>query len=210
MHSESQARSPGRPLGFDRTAAVDELLVLFLERGYDQVSQQQMAAATGLSTSSLYNTFGTKPELFRAVMQRFIERCADLLAPLEHGDRGVEDLLEFLRRYEAQMDSPLGRRGCLVTSSMITMVGRDPELDVMTSEYRARLRAGFAATLQRARDLGEPVPDPAATAPLLVAATLGNLATARATTAGPETYEQLAALTEFVRSWRNPADDAAL
>lgn len=201
MNSESQARLAGRPLGFDRTEATDELLALFLERGYDQVNQQQMAKATGLSTSSLYNSFGTKPETFREVMARFIELCADLMAPLEHGVRGREDLLEYLDRYEAQLSTPLGRSGCLITSAMITMAGRDPQLEAVTAHHRARLRTALADTLRRGRDLGEPLPDPEATAPLLVAAILGNLVTARATTAGPETHEQVAALRDLVRSW---------
>lgn len=201
MHSESQVRPTGRPLGFDRTEATDQLVLLFLERGYDQVNQQQMAAATGLSTSSLYNSFGTKPQTFREVMGRFIDLCADLLAPIEHGVRGREDLLEFLDRYEAHLSTPLGRSGCLVTSAMITMAGRDTELEDVTNHHRERLRRALANTLQRGRDLGEPLPDPETTAPVLVAAILGSLVTARATTAGPETYAQLNGLREMVRSW---------
>jgi AcrR family transcriptional regulator len=202
MNSESQVKSPGRPRAFDRDAVLEQLLLLFWEVGFDQVSQQQMSAATGLSTSSLYNTFGTKAETFHEVLGRYLERTSMLFEPLEHGTRGREDLLDQLDRFRVQLESPLGRAGCLIVTSMATLDDRDEAFQALAAEHRERLRAAFAAALRRGRALGEPLPDPDTTAPLLVAATLGSLLTARAETVGDEASGQLAALRALVSSWR--------
>lgn len=193
----------GRPRTFDEDAATDELVLLFWSRGYDHVSQHQMAQATGLSTSSLYNTFGTKTQTFQRVLHRYHVLADELMQPLWHGQAGTDDLLTFTDRIRTQLDGPLGTAGCLVATSMTTLTGRDNlEVQQQLAHHLHERQRAFRETLQRAQDIGEPVPEPNSTAALLLAATLGIFATARATAAGPETYEQLDALRALITTWR--------
>jgi TetR/AcrR family transcriptional regulator, transcriptional repressor for nem operon len=201
MNSEIQVRPRGRPPEFDRGQALEQLLLLFWEHGYEHVNQQQMAAATGLSTSSLYNSFGTKPATFREVTRRYLRVVDEVLDGLEHGQRGREDLLDWVERLRARIQSPLGRAGCLITTSMVTVAGHDEEIRALADTTRMRMHAAFTTALARGRALGEPLPDPDATAALLVATMLGLLVTARATHAGPETHHQIDALRTLIQSW---------
>ncbi len=63
-------RPVGRPPEFDRLEALDALVDLFWRRGYDGATQEAMRAASGLSSSSLFRSFGTKAETFDAVLRR--------------------------------------------------------------------------------------------------------------------------------------------
>ncbi len=197
--SESQPKPRGRPPGFDRDAVLDALLVLFWERGYEAVSQQQMAAASGLSTSSLYNSFGTKARTFDAVLERYMDRTAAMLRPLEEGTEGLADLHRFADNLEHQIGGPLGAAGCLVATTMTSGVGREPRVAEVTAAHRARMRAAMRRALDRAQELGEPLPaPPEELAALLVATVLGIVATARATGAGDEARAQISALRDVL------------
>jgi TetR/AcrR family transcriptional regulator, transcriptional repressor for nem operon len=201
VDSQSQTRL-GRPAQFDRDAVERELLGLFWEHGYDHVSQQEMAAATGLSTSSLYNSFGTKSEIFQSVLRRYAEWFIELIAPLETGTTGLDDLARFLDAFDAQLDGPLGQHGCLITNTMTTQSCHDTATRAMTDTMRKRLGAALVAVLSRAAAQGEPVPNPKSTAPLIMAALLGILTTARSGKTVREARVQLRALRALTESWR--------
>ena len=58
----------GRPRAFDEGAVLARAQQIFLERGFEATSYDQVAAAVGLAKPSLYNAFGDKAALFdRAV-----------------------------------------------------------------------------------------------------------------------------------------------
>ncbi|MFF7105329.1 TetR/AcrR family transcriptional regulator [Streptomyces nigra] len=201
MNSPSKAPRSGRRLGFDRDETLGRVMTLFWQMGFDRVSQQQMAAATGLSTSSLYNTFGTKIEIYREAMDAYLRRMESVLEPLLQGTRGSEDVLETVARLEAVLDSAQGKFGCMATTAMTAPV--DAHVVKATDRYRENLRAGFAAATARARDLGETAPDPTTAANIMTAAVLGTLTIARAAPDSPELGAQLDALRDFVSSWRH-------
>ena len=202
MNAKLVTQGPGRPREFDESEALDTLVALFYERGYDQVSQHQMAEATGLSTSSLYNAFGTKSQTYDRVLEHYAKLSDAVFAPLEQGSAGVDDILAFLDGIENQLRGPLGPYGCLFATSMVVMAGRDDAALEHTNAHRRRGRAALVATLERARELGESVPEPDPTAALLVATLQGILVIARATAAGPEVFEQVEAARGLVASWR--------
>jgi AcrR family transcriptional regulator len=200
VNAQSESGGPGRPLGFDRAEALTRLMTLFWQTGFERVNQQQMAAATGLSTSSLYNTFGTKSEIYREAMTDYLRRMEAVFEPLEHGSRGSEDVLETLARIEAVLGSAQGGFGCMATTAMTAPV--DEEVARATEGYREKVRAGFLAVAERARDLGEAAPEPGVAANLLTAAVLGTLTIARAAPDSAELKAQVDALRDFVHGWR--------
>ncbi len=201
MSEQPEARRSGRPLGFDRAEALARLMTLFWQVGFERVTQQQMATVTGLSTSSLYNSFGTKTEIYREAVADYLRRMRTLVEPLEEGDAGVADVLEMLTRMEAVLAGPYGGFGCLATTAMVTPV--DDEVDRATRRYRERLRAGFAAAASRSRALNETTGDPTVLANVMTAAVLGTLTVARAAPGSPELAVQLRTLREFVSGWRD-------
>jgi hypothetical protein len=99
------------------------------------------------------------------------------------------------------LDSANGRFGCMAVTAMTTPV--DDEVARATGEYREQLRSGFLAVAERARALGEAVPEPAVAANLMTSAVLGALTVARAAPGSPELAAQLEALRAFVNGWRD-------
>ncbi|WP_433276961.1 TetR/AcrR family transcriptional regulator [Pseudonocardia xinjiangensis] len=68
-----QRRPTGRPRGFDVDEALERALRVFWEQGYEGASLSTLTGAMGISTTSMYSTFGNKEELFRKALDRYSE-----------------------------------------------------------------------------------------------------------------------------------------
>ena len=71
---QAPARQPGktgRPLSFDRDAALKRAMLAFWRHGYETTSITDLTAAMGISTPSLYSAFGDKRRLFLEAMQLY-------------------------------------------------------------------------------------------------------------------------------------------
>lgn len=165
----------GRPRAFDEDAVVDAAMELFWRSGYAGVSVPDLSAATGLSSSSLYNAYGSKLSLFGAALDRYLDtRISDrMLGPLRDGDKGLADLDAFLQRLAATTRIR-PRRGCLAVNTIAEFRHAPPAIAACTARYRSELRDGLSAALARAAAAGEIHPEAvgtrvAAVAPIVVA-----------------------------------------
>lgn len=85
----------GRPKTFNREAALDKALELFWRYGYEATSLSDLVEATGAKAPTLYAEFSNKEGLFRAALDRYIEKFAAqreavLACPESCVQKGVE------------------------------------------------------------------------------------------------------------------------
>lgn len=66
----------GRPIGFDKDAALEAAMLLFWERGFEGCSMADLTAAMGLNPSSIYAAFGDKHTLFSLAVKRYLDTRA--------------------------------------------------------------------------------------------------------------------------------------
>ncbi len=71
------SRPRGRPLSFDREAALDQVIPVFWERGFASPSLDELAEAAGLNRPNLTAAFGNKQELYVASLERFLSSFAN-------------------------------------------------------------------------------------------------------------------------------------
>ena len=64
-------RGPGRPRKFDPDDVLDKVIDVFWELGYDASDTETLSRRAGLTKPSLYNTFGSKEDLFIAALNRY-------------------------------------------------------------------------------------------------------------------------------------------
>src|SRR5258705_11377611 len=65
-------RKTGRPLSFDRDAALERAMLLFWRHGYDATSLTELTAAMGVTPPSVYAAFGDKKRLFLEAVDRYV------------------------------------------------------------------------------------------------------------------------------------------
>lgn len=154
-------RPPGRPRGFDQQRVLTIAMRLFWRDGYAGTSVPELSTATGLSTSSLYNTYGSKQDLLVAALRLYHDTVLDdfMLGPMLRGTEGLADVDAFLDRL-ADAAAVVPPRGCLAVNTIAEL--RDPPAAVaeQSARYRSMLRAALHAALSRGVERGEVSPGP--------------------------------------------------
>lgn len=148
---------------------------VFRQRGYEGASMADIERSTGLNTSSIYNTFGSKKGLFDQSLRRYeTVRLAAIVETLAAGTAGLADLHRALELQQAESLSEWGRGGCLAVNSMIELGPSAGDVKELLADFRRRLAEAIRLPLDRAVALGETSPDKVPTAvALLVTFTLG-------------------------------------
>jgi TetR/AcrR family transcriptional repressor of nem operon len=169
-----------RTKAFDEASAVVAAREVFWESGYAATSLAQLQAATGLSRSSVYETFGSKRGLFDLAAQSYLsEVISPLLAPMESATGGREELVAY---FSAQAEwirlSPprIARRGCLMLNSALELDDLDAEVGGMVRSYQQRVRSAIRHSLSSFLASGR---DLERTADLLTAGQVGLMITSR-------------------------------
>lgn len=109
-------RRPGKQ--DTRKAIVEAARVAFAERGFDATTIRQVATAAGVDPALVHHYFGTKDELFLAVLELPVDP-ADLLeqALAGHSDDAGEQLV---RAFVTAWDSPVGTAGAALIRSAVS------------------------------------------------------------------------------------------
>jgi len=176
---------------------------LFWEKGFLSVSLPDLEKRTGLSRSSLYNTFGSKQEVFEQSLVRYRQDMGEqMFRPLEKGTRGLADLRTFLEAMRRMFMQSKGPGGCLMVNTLIEFAGADAAVAKQTNQHLQRLRAALATTLKRSAAAGEIAPtDLAARADLVVTLVLGISVGARAELPKEEVAAMIDAALAQIDAW---------
>src|SRR5919202_618714 len=75
-----------------RGGGADAALAEFALRGFDAASTEAIAAAAGISQPYVFRLFGTKKDLFKAVVARCFRETLELFQRAAEGKRGPEAL----------------------------------------------------------------------------------------------------------------------
>jgi AcrR family transcriptional regulator len=150
-----------RTQGFDREVVVRAARTLFWRAGFEGASIPALEEATGLSRSSIYNTFGSKRGLFDAAVQSYLDEVirprlrplkAEVVAP-----EAVLTYLDGLREAFTHAGSMSATSGCLLINTATAPVVHDGEVARVVADYRDELRAAIGRGV--AAYLGAVAPD---------------------------------------------------
>jgi AcrR family transcriptional regulator len=145
----------GRPIEFDKDAALEAAMLLFWERGFEGTSLADLTRAMRLNPSSIYAAFGDKQALFASAAKRYLDYRAQYAASalaeptLKRVIRALfANTVAFLTTagHPSRCMSLVGAVGCSVSAT--------PAKQLMT-EIRKQNQAAIKSRLVRARSSGE-------------------------------------------------------
>ncbi|GAA4760337.1 TetR/AcrR family transcriptional regulator [Citricoccus nitrophenolicus] len=144
-----------RTQGFDRDTVVRAARTLFWRQGYEDASVPDLERATGLSRSSLYNTFGSKRGLFDAAVESYLEEVVrPRLRPLTRetvAAGAVVDYLAGLRGALQRGDTMPAENGCLLVNSAGAPIARDAPVARVIADYRDELHRALSRGISALR-----------------------------------------------------------
>ncbi|GAA1971478.1 hypothetical protein GCM10009817_09320 [Terrabacter lapilli] len=158
------------------TVALD----LFTERGFDEVTVEQVCARAGIATATFYRYFGSKEDVFFGYEPLFLHQVARCAEQIDVTDPPVQQVLRFVERFaeflETQRDS-LAQRDRLVR--------RVPNLWARTLANQKEWEDTLAAALASQRGHDRPDSDDELDASLCLLVLRGTLRAWRANPRAP-------------------------
>jgi AcrR family transcriptional regulator len=136
-----------------RDAALDAASRLFAENGFHETGMADIAREAGLSLKALYGVFGSKDDLFAAVLDAAFARLLPVLADDGDQDPGerilglIDDLFALVE--ENRSDFLLYARGSDGVPAALRGGGRDPY-----EPYQRVIRERLTTLVQAAQDAG--------------------------------------------------------
>ena len=121
MKSETIAAQPGRPRAFDPDTALERAMHVFWAKGYEGASLSDLTRAMRINRPSLYAAFGNKEELFRKVLDRYVN------GPLAYFGKALavpkaRDVIEQIFFGAARMaGDPRFPSGCLMVQGALAV-----------------------------------------------------------------------------------------
>lgn len=166
---------------FDEDAALTRAMGVFWAKGYQATSISDLVAAMGINKGSLYNTFGSKKELFtRAFLKYDRERRQALIARLDRLDDASEAIAGLFDALIAESHGDAERRGCLLVNTALELPNHPRDIQDIVSTAMDDFERFFERTLrvgqQRGQVSTELDPSEAATSLLALAVGLRVLA----------------------------------
>lgn len=174
-------RKSGRPLSFDRDAALNEAMLLFWRHGYETTSISDLTEAMGITAPSLYTAFGDKKRLFLEAARRYAGDPEAVGKAIDEAPTAYDAARSMLHAAVVTFTGQTTPPGCLLASATASGSAGSAEVQAIVAAYRQRNRNRLHARIERdvASGLLPEDTDAAALAGLVVTVILGLSALAR-------------------------------
>jgi TetR/AcrR family transcriptional repressor of nem operon len=139
-----------RPQEFETGEVLRNAMYVFWSKGYEAASLNDILAATGLSKSSLYATFGDKRALFLAAFDAYRqERLRHLHRILNDGQPGRLSIEEFFRQVLAHAQAENGVSGCMTANEAVELAPHDADIQRLVAEDFQAIEDAFTQAIAR-------------------------------------------------------------
>ena len=148
-------RKTGRPLSFDRDAALHAAMLLFWRHGYESTSLSDLTAAMGVTPPSIYAAFGDKKRLFLEAIGLYLSgpvTSGTIIATAPTALAAAEGLLQASVYGFTGPDTP---SGCLLASSAISCSAAAADVQHELAAMRQGIEAQLRDKIITAIDAGE-------------------------------------------------------
>ncbi|MDR9854273.1 TetR/AcrR family transcriptional regulator [Paenibacillus sp. VCA1] len=141
---------------FDTTLVLHKAMEVFGHYGYEGTSLQTLLDGLGIARQSLYDTYGTKKDLFIKAVRHYVnEKSSGVVAHLEGGESVKKAIAEIFRTIVSVLQDEERRRECMILHSAIDQIPHDPDIAALFEQDRSRLEKAFHEALVRAQNQGE-------------------------------------------------------
>jgi AcrR family transcriptional regulator len=195
-----ERRRAGRPLSFDRDAALQKAMLMFWRHGYEGTSLAELTAGMGVTPPSIYAAFGDKKHLFLEAVDRYLEGPV----PSERIVRDAATARDAAWRLMTTAAAGFAREdappGCLVATATASCSTASADIEADLKDVRRGVGARLRERIEDAIATGElkPETDAEALAGLVMAVVQGMSSLAR----DGATQAKLTAVAEVaMRAW---------
>src|SRR5260370_13598875 len=119
MKSETAAAPRGRPRAFDPDVALERAMHVFWAKGYEGASLSDLTQAMRINRPSLYAAFGNKEQLFRKVLDRYMDGPVAYFGKALAAPKAWDVVEEIFLGTARMADDPRLPAGCLMVQGAL-------------------------------------------------------------------------------------------
>lgn len=142
----------GRPKSFNEEEVVNKAITIFWKNGYEATSTEKLLTGMDLNKGSLYNTFGSKKELFTKSLEQF---AAHSIAMVEEQILASNNPVEGIKNFFISLASSNEEdhnKGCFMCNTIAELNNIDTELTRKASVNLKKLENVFLKYIQEAKE----------------------------------------------------------
>ncbi|OPH57172.1 TetR family transcriptional regulator [Paenibacillus ferrarius] len=141
---------------FDTTLVLHKAMEVFGHYGYEGTSLPNLLEGLGIARQSLYDTYGTKRDLFHAALKHYVnEKTTAVISYLERPGSVKTAISDIFLEAVAVLQDELRCKQCFIMLSAMDQVPHDTEIAEFFKQDTARLEKAFYEALVRARQQNE-------------------------------------------------------
>ena len=178
---QAPPRRTGRPLSFDRDAALRQAMLTFWRYGYETTSVAELTAAMGVNAPSLYAAFGDKKHLFLEAMRLYAGDPEDMARAIHDSPTAYEAASKLMTVAAVTYTGETTPKGCLLASATASGSVASADVKEAVADVRRRINDWLKTRIDRDVEDGvlPPGTEAAALAGLVLAVTQGMSVLAR-------------------------------
>lgn len=147
------SRKAGRPLGFDRDAALREAMLLFWRHGYEATSVNELTKSMGITPPSLYTAFGDKKQLFLEAVQLYTSGAVTSESIVDDAPTAREAAFGLLQASAIAFTGENTPPGCLLASSAISCSAAAADVQKALGDIRLNIEKRLRAKIREDRSM---------------------------------------------------------
>ncbi|MGL5136894.1 MAG: TetR/AcrR family transcriptional regulator, partial [Beijerinckiaceae bacterium] len=148
-------RKTGRPLSFDREAALHQAMLLFWRHGYEATSLSDLTTAMGVTSPSIYTAFGDKKRLFLAAVERYTRGPITAQSIIDDAPSARTAAANLLQASVIGFTGTETPPGCLLASSAISCSAAAADVQAELAAIRRTIEAHLRRSIELGVERGE-------------------------------------------------------
>ena len=145
----------GRPRVFDPDVALERAMHVFWAKGYEGASLSDLTRTMGINRPSLYAAFGNKEQLFRKILDRYVEGPFAYFQKALAAPKARDVVEQILGGAVRMADNPQIPAGCLLVQGALACGDSASSIQQQVAALRATGEDALRRRLQRAKREGD-------------------------------------------------------
>ncbi|WP_298781737.1 TetR/AcrR family transcriptional regulator [uncultured Polaribacter sp.] len=134
---------------FDKEIVINKSLNVFHLKGYNLTSMQDLVNATGLNRSSIYNSFGSKLELYKLCLKSYQESSRNKINENIEASNCAISSLKSIFSLVITSNKEFLKKGCLFNSCISEMANQEASINKILLNNQEYMIALFSGIIEK-------------------------------------------------------------
>jgi TetR/AcrR family transcriptional repressor of nem operon len=140
---------------FNEEEVIRKAMELFWMKGYEATSMRDLVSHLGITTGSIYDSFGSKHELYtKALDQHYRMYLSNMIQSIDDEPIGRKSIEKFFQFMLGLYSSEKGCLGCFFTNSVVELSVQDKMLALRSAKVIEELENAFLRAVKRGQKDG--------------------------------------------------------